>query len=82
MRELLGDLLLEMNQPAKALSEYEQSLIKDPNRFHGVYGAAKAAERSGDAAKAKAYYHQLAALGSDADSVRPELAEAKAYLQQ
>ena len=82
MRELLGDLLLEMNQPAKALSEYEQSLIKDPNRFHGVYGAAKAAERSGDAAKAKTYYHQLAALGSDADSVRPELAEAKAYLQQ
>src|SRR5215467_11473621 len=82
MRELLEDLLLEMNQPGKALSEYEQSLIKDPNRFHGVYGAAKAAERSGDAAKAKAYYHQLAALGSDADSVRPELAEAKAYLQQ
>jgi hypothetical protein len=82
MRELFGDLLLEMNQPAQALSEYEQSLTKDPNRFRSVYGAAKAAERSGDAAKAKAYYHQLAALGSDADSGRPELAEAKAYLQQ
>jgi tetratricopeptide (TPR) repeat protein len=82
MRELLGDLLLEMNQPAQALSEYEQSLTKDPNRFRSVYGAAKAAERSGDAAKAKAYYQELAALGRNADGDRPELAEAKAYLRQ
>jgi tetratricopeptide (TPR) repeat protein len=82
MRELLGDLLLEMNQPARALSEYEQSLTKDPNRFRGVYGAAKAAERAGDAAKAKAYYQELAALGRNADGDRPELAEAKAYLRQ
>jgi tetratricopeptide (TPR) repeat protein len=81
MRELLGDLLLEMNQPAQALSEYEQSLTKDPNRFRSVYGAAKAAERSGDTAKAKAYYQELAALGRNADGDRPELAEAKAYLR-
>jgi tetratricopeptide (TPR) repeat protein len=82
MRELLGDLLLEMNQPAQALSAYEQSLTKDPNRFRSVYGAAKAAERSGDVTKAKAYYQELAALGRNADSERPELAEAKAYLRQ
>jgi tetratricopeptide (TPR) repeat protein len=82
MRELLGDLLLEMNQPTQALSEYEESLTKDPNRFRSVYGAAKAAERAGDAAKAKAYYQQLAALGSNADGDRPELSEAKAYLQR
>jgi Tfp pilus assembly protein PilF len=71
-----------MHQPAQALSEYEQSLTKDPNRFRSVYGAAKAAERSGDAAKAKAYYHELAALGRNADSDRAELVEAKAYLRQ
>jgi Tfp pilus assembly protein PilF len=82
MRELLGDLLLEMSQPTQALSEYEESLTKDPNRFRSVYGAAKAAERAGDAAKAKAYYQQLAALGSNADGDRPELSEAKAYLQR
>ena len=81
-RELLGDLLLEMDQPTQALNEYEQSLTKDPNRFRSVYGAAKAAERAGDAAKAKAYYHQLAALGSNADGDRSELTEAKAYLQR
>jgi tetratricopeptide (TPR) repeat protein len=80
-RELLGDLLLDLNQPTQALSEYEQTLSTDPNRFRSIYGAAKAAEQSGDAAKAKAYFQQLAALGSHADTERPELAEAKAYLR-
>ncbi len=82
MRELLGDLLLEVNQPAQALIAYEQTLSTDPNRFRSVYGAAKAADRAGDSARAKAYYQQLAVLGSHADTEKPELAEAKAYLGQ
>jgi hypothetical protein len=61
VRELLGDLLLEMDQPAQTLGEYERSLTTDPNQFRSVYGGAKAAERSGDAAKAGVYYKQLAA---------------------
>ncbi|HSU04203.1 MAG TPA: hypothetical protein VLI93_01400 [Acetobacteraceae bacterium] len=81
-RELLGDLLLELDQPAKALAAYELSLTADPNRFRSVYGAAKAADRSGDRVKAKTYYEQLAMLGSHADTQRPELVEAKAYLEQ
>jgi hypothetical protein len=81
-RELLGDLLLELNQPVQALSAYELSLTTEPNRLRSIYGAAKAADRSGDAVKAKAYYQQLAALGSHADTERPELLEAKTYLQQ
>jgi hypothetical protein len=80
MRELLGDLLLELDQPALALPEYERTLAGDPNRFRSLYGAAKAAERSGDAAKAKGYYVQLAALGGHADTERPELAEARAFI--
>ncbi len=81
-RELLGDLLLDMNQPAQALSAYELSLTTEPNRLRSIYGAAQAADRSGDGAKARAYYQQLAALGSHADTDRPELMEAKAYLQR
>ena len=50
-RELLGDMLLEANQPAEALAEYERSLNSAPNRFHGLAGAAAAAERAGDVAK-------------------------------
>jgi tetratricopeptide (TPR) repeat protein len=81
-RELLGDMLLELNEPGEALVAYEQTLVTEPYRFRSLYGAAKAAEQSGDTAKAKTYYQQVAALGSHADTERPELAEAKAYLQQ
>lgn len=80
MRELLGDLLLELGQPTDALAAYEQSLTADPNRFRSLYGAAKSAELTGDPGKAKGYYQQLAALGAQADTDRPELAEARAYL--
>ena len=51
MRELLGDLLLEQQQPSQALTEYETSLQSTPNRLRGLYGAAKAAEGSGAAGK-------------------------------
>src|SRR5262249_32308614 len=61
-RELLGDLLLEANQPGQAVQEYEASLQREPNRFNGLYGAARAAERSGDLAKAKAFYGRVVAL--------------------
>jgi hypothetical protein len=80
MRELLGDLLLELDRPGLALGEYERSLEGDPNRFRSLYGAAKAAERSDDPQKAKGYYTQLAALGGNADTERPELAEARAFI--
>jgi hypothetical protein len=80
-RELLGDMLLEANQPAEALVEYERSLHSAPNRFHGLAGAAAAAEQAGDVAKAKLYREklvQVAAAGSD----RPELLAAKRFLTQ
>ena len=47
MRELLGDLLLEQQQPAQALNEYETSFQSTPNRLRGLYGAAKAAQGTG-----------------------------------
>jgi len=53
-RELLGDMLLEAGQPAAALAEYEASFVRDPNRFRGLYGAARAANAAGDRDKAAA----------------------------
>jgi hypothetical protein len=80
MRELLGDLLLAVNEPGMALKEYEVSLQSARNRYRGIYGAAKAAERSGDREKTRSYYERLVALCNYADTERPELAEAKTYL--
>ncbi len=80
MRELLGELLLELNQPGQALKEFEGSLKAAPNRLRSFYGAAKAAERIGDARKARTYYEKLVAVAAQADTERPELLEAKAFL--
>ena len=79
-RELLGEMLMELKQPAAALVEFERSQVREPNRFRGLAGAALAADASGDRAKARLLYARLLELARDADSPRPELARAKAYL--
>ena len=79
-RELLGDMLLELQLPAQALKEFEASAQREPNRLRGYYGAARAAEMSNDKHKAAAYYAKLAELAKGADSDRPEIRQAKAYL--
>ena len=79
-RELLGELLLELRQPRQALKEFEASLQVSPNRFNGVYGAAKAAELSGDREKARTFYAKLKALAERSDGKRPELQAANVFL--
>jgi tetratricopeptide (TPR) repeat protein len=81
-RELLGEMLLELKQPALALKEFEASHKVEPNRFRGLYGAARAAAQSGDTAKAKTYYEKLIVLSQNADTERPEIKEAKAFLSK
>ena len=81
-RELLGEMLLDLNQPQAALKEFEASQLREPNRFRGYLGAARAAEMAGDRAKAAAYYQKLVALAKDADTARPELVSAKTLAQR
>ncbi len=77
-RELLGEMLLELGEPAAALVEFEATMKKEPNRFRGVYGAAVAAERSADEVKARTYYTQLLKICEHGDSdARAELAAAR-----
>jgi len=80
MRELFGDMLMIQAQPGAALMAYEQSMRAAPERLRGYYGAAKAAEASGDKAKATTYFRKLAHLTRNADGTRPELQEAKMRL--
>ena len=63
-RELLGDMLMELGQPAEALPQYEASIAKEPNRFRGLYGAGLAAERAGDQARARAHFETLVMVAS------------------
>src|SRR5262245_17392936 len=79
MRELLGELLLEQGQALAALREFEANLKENPNRFRGLFGAARAAELAGDRQKAAGYYEKLVALTSKADTPRLEIARGKAF---
>jgi tetratricopeptide (TPR) repeat protein len=82
VREQLGYLLLELQEPEKALAEFEASLKSTPNRLRGLYGAAKAAERAGHSGVARGYYQKLRELTAGANGKRMEIAEAKRFLAQ
>jgi tetratricopeptide (TPR) repeat protein len=81
-RELLGEMLLEVGQPTEALKAFEASFLREPNRFRGTYGAARAAALAGDRDKAMKYYAKLIALAQKGDRARPEIPLAMAYLAQ
>jgi len=80
MRELFAELLLETGQAAPALREFEAALKENPNRYRGLYGAARAAETAGDRQKAETYYAKFVAVSAKADTDRPEIAQAKTFL--
>jgi hypothetical protein len=81
VREMLGELLLDLGRPELALVEFERSQQADPNRLRNVYGAARAAERAGDRGRAKLYYRQLLLQVGPQATDRSEIRRAKAYLR-
>jgi hypothetical protein len=79
-REMLGELLLQMKQPAEALVQFRATLVRQPNRYWTLFGAAQAAKAAGDATAARNYFRQLLAIARDADGPpRASLAEAWSY---
>ncbi len=81
-REMLADMMLDMNHPEQALTEYEADLKFNPNRFNGLYGAARAAEMAGKSDKSNSYYARLVKICDGSNSGRPELSRAKSLLAQ
>jgi len=76
-RELLGEMSLELNEPAQALDQFEATLKKEPGRFRALYGAAHAAQLSGNRDTSQRYFRDLIKVCAHADkSGRSELAEA------
>lgn len=82
LRELLADLLLERGDARAAAAEYQISFRQTPNRFRGLYGAARAADVGGDRAKAAEYYGKLLDLAKNGDGSRTELKRAHEYLKR
>lgn len=79
-RELLGMMLLAADLPELALAEFKATMEKEPNRFLALKGAAQAAHDAGDTEAARAYYRELLRVAATADSDRPALSRARAYL--
>ena len=80
-RELLGYMLLEADRAADALVEFEATIKKEPNRFRGIYGGARAAEAAGQRARAITLYKQLLQVASEPNANRPELQHARNFLK-
>jgi tetratricopeptide (TPR) repeat protein len=78
--EALGLLLLELGRPGEAFESFEASLRNANNRLRSYAGAATAAAAMGNAASARSYYTKLVELADG--GTRPEIVQAKAYLQQ
>jgi tetratricopeptide (TPR) repeat protein len=77
-RELLGEMLLAHGDTGPALTEFEATMKKEPNRFRAVAGAAKAAAAAGQRDKASSYYSQRLKICARAEKPeRQELQEAR-----
>jgi tetratricopeptide (TPR) repeat protein len=81
-RELYGVMLLERGMAKEALAAFEAVLKKEPNRLNAYLGAAAAAEKAGDKAKAHEYYKKVVAIAADADKSRTEIADVRAHLEK
>ena len=79
-REMIAEILLEAKRAQQALAEYKTDLKMNPNRFNGLYGAARAAEEAGEHSTAEEYYALLVKDCEDSNSSRPELERAKQLL--
>jgi hypothetical protein len=80
-RELLGEMLLQLNEPTKAFEQFEATLKKEPRRFHSLYGAAHAAQLNGSRDTSQRYFRELLTVCAKADTPgRAELKEARQAL--
>ena len=79
-REFYAGMLLESGMPKEALAAFEATLKKEPNRLDAYVGAARAAEKAGDPAKAREYYGKVVAIAGDADKTRADVNDARVFL--
>ena len=81
-RELLGYMLLADGAGSDALAAFEATLKKEPNRLGATSGAANAAEKAGDAAKARTYYAKVVELTQGSTTNRAEVMDARIFMSK
>jgi Tfp pilus assembly protein PilF len=82
-RELLGEMLMELNEPAQALEQFEATLKKEPGRLRALYGAAQAAQVSGSRDTSQRYFREVLKVCGRADKPgRCEVTEAQRAILQ
>jgi len=82
-RELLGEMLLQMNEPGEALLQFEATLKKEPGRFRSLNGAARAAQLSGHSEASRMHFRELLKVCERADKPgRAEIIEANRAVTQ
>ena len=66
-RELLGEMLLQANEPAQALEQFEATLKQEPGRLRALYGAAHSAQLSGSRDTSQRYFREVLKVCGRAD---------------
>ena len=68
--EMLGDMLIELDQPEEAIQAYALALSRTPNRLNSLYGSGRAAEMSGNAVAAGEYFAKLVEITTEESSLK------------
>ena len=79
-RQLLGELLLDAKRPKEALEAFEVALRNEPARYWSLFGAAQAADRSGEQERATFYYTQLVWQTQGTDGTRDSIKAANKFV--
>lgn len=69
-KELLGDLYLSLNEPARALVAYREANAEVPGRFNTILGLARSHAALGDTEAAEPFYARLLAVSATAGNTR------------
>jgi tetratricopeptide (TPR) repeat protein len=77
---LLGEMLLERGEFARAVRVFEAAIETAPQRGTALYRAARAAELADDLAKARDFYAQVLESTDSTTDDRVQLAQARAFL--
>jgi tetratricopeptide (TPR) repeat protein len=80
--EQLAEMLMLMGRHAEAQREFLAVQETEPRRFRAVYGAARAAEMTGDRDLARQQYLALLDIARTPDAPKPELEQARMFVAQ